>query len=90
MPEITCHGLRYTVGRLAADAGAARTAIKDMLGHAAIQTTMHYVGQGQPGGARAAFDTLQRQVGAKQVPETEIEIADADGKPDVNHDWNEG
>jgi len=90
VPEITCHELRYTVGRLMADAGAAPTAIKEVLGHAAIQTTMHYIGQGQPGGARAAFDALQRQVGANSVPRGEVQVEDVDGKTDVTRRLNEG
>jgi len=60
VPEITTHGLRYTVGRLAADAGAMPTAIQEFLGHAAIQTTMGYVGHGQVGGPQNVAEALQR------------------------------
>ena len=71
VPDVTCHGLRYTVGRLAADAGAAPTAVKDMLGHASIGTTMHYIGSGQAGGAVVAFEALQRAKSAVSMPRTQ-------------------
>ncbi len=60
VPPVTCHGLRYTVGRLAAEAGATPWQVQAMLGHAAMATTLHYVGRDQPGAARAAFEALTR------------------------------
>ena len=69
-PEITCHGLRFTLGRLAKEAGAPALAIQDLLGHADFATTQHYIGESQAVGALAAFEAMQgriRETGKKQV-----------------------
>jgi len=67
---ITCHGLRYTLGRLAREAGASPLDIRDLLRHAEISTTDRYCEMDQAAGARAAFDAMRRGAeGAKQVPE---------------------
>lgn len=75
VPPITCHGLRYTLGRLAAEAGATPWQVQAMLGHAAMATTLHYVGRDKPGAARAAFEALSgsraRAVCANCVPKGE-------------------
>ncbi|MFO8011688.1 MAG: site-specific integrase [Phycisphaerae bacterium] len=69
VPAVTCHGLRYTVGRRLADAGATPYQVQAVLGHASMQTTLHYIGQDQPGAARAAFEALGRGSRANHVPE---------------------
>ena len=69
-PEITCHGLRFTLGRLAKEAGAPALAIQDLLGHADFATTQRYIGEGQAAGARVAFEAMQgriRKTGKQQV-----------------------
>jgi len=69
-PEITCHGLRFTLGRLAKDAGAPALAIQDLLGHADFATTQRYIGEGQAAGAATAFAAMQgriQETGKKQV-----------------------
>ncbi len=93
VPPITCHGLRYTVGRLAADAGATPWQVQAMLGHAAMATTLHYVGRDKPGAARAAFEALTRNASETICPSGVPQDLDAglagDGETDVSPDGYE-
>lgn len=77
VPVVTCHGLRFTLGRLAADAGAPALAIREFLGHRDFATTERYIGEGREWGADATFEALQGDQGDKQV--TQPAPATSDG-----------
>jgi len=83
LPKITCHNLRFTIGRLLAEAGAAPLDIRDLLGHRAIQTTLRYVGDSQARGAEAAFSALSSKMCAKGMPKPQEVVAASDVGSDV-------
>lgn len=54
VPGMTCHWLRYTFAKMLEKAGVAIEAIRDLLGHANIETTRKYL--------RSSFEELQSAV----------------------------
>lgn len=59
VPEVTCHGLRRSVARIAREAGAEGRDVQALLGHSSFSTTQSYIGDDQAEASARAFEALE-------------------------------